>query len=252
VRQVYPADSGTGPDDAIDPVAYIAAEDRPAAPDRPWIVVNMIASVDGATRVDGKSGGLGGPPDAAMFHALRAVADFILVGASTVDAETYHPPTASPEVQRARTARGQASLPRLAIVTARLGLSPAAPVFSSPDAATRPVIVTTDDAPPDRVQALSTVADIMTAGSGTVDLGRAVRALRQVGGHCVLCEGGPTLNASLIDGIGVDELCLTLAPLVLGGDPSPIVKHAQSSLRRVRLARIAEADGLLFLRYLFS
>jgi riboflavin biosynthesis pyrimidine reductase len=252
VRLLRPAPSADQQDLDIDPVTLIAGEDRSPAADRPWIVVNMIASVDGATRVDGRSGGLGGPPDAAMFHALRSVADYILVGAATVAAETYHPPTASPEVQRARLARGQAALPRLAIVTARLGLSPDAPVFASRDPSTRPLILTTDDAAPDRKEALAAVADVETAGPGTVDLGMAMQTLRSAGGGCVLCEGGPTLNASLIDGVGIDELCLTLAPLVLGGDPSPIVKRAQSSLRRVTLDRVAEADGLLFLRYLFS
>jgi riboflavin biosynthesis pyrimidine reductase len=88
------------------------------------------------------------------------------------------------------------------------------------------------------------------AGEGQVDLVAALGELRSRGAGTVLCEGGPTLNASLLDGTGIDELCLTVAPLVLGGEPSPIVKGAASELRRFRLARALQADDLLFLRYL--
>jgi riboflavin biosynthesis pyrimidine reductase len=244
VRQLLPPSPGD-----VDPVAVVASEARPAPRHRPWLLMNMIASVDGATRVAGRSGGLGGPADVAMFHALRGIADLILVGTATVAAETYHPPSATPEVRAARSARGQDPLPRLAIVTASLRIEPTAEVFADPWS--RPIVLTTTDADPDRVAALAPVADVVTAGEGTVDLAGALGALRSTAA-CVLCEGGPTLNGSLLDAGVVDELCLTVAPLVLSGEPSPIIKGATSALRTVRLDRILEADGLLFLRYLWG
>jgi riboflavin biosynthesis pyrimidine reductase len=248
VRQLYPSDAGAG---EVDPVDFVAAESRPASDDRPWVLVNMIASVDGATHVEGRSGGLGGPADTAMFRALRGVPDVILVGAGTVAAETYHPPTAPDEIRAARLARGQAALPRIAMVSSRLGIEPDAPVFDGDDPATRPVIVTTTAADPARVERLAAVADVVQAGDRHVDLVAALRGMRRGGARCVLCEGGPTLNGTLLDAEAVDELCLTTAPLVLGGDASPIIKQATSRPRRVRLDRILEADGLLFSRYLF-
>ena len=84
----------------------------------------MVASVDGATAIDGVSGGLGGPADKQVFSAIRGVADVILAGAGTVRAERYGPPRTPPSIQAARRARGQAAKPRLAVVSRSLDLDP--------------------------------------------------------------------------------------------------------------------------------
>ena len=79
-------------EDDLDPVAVVAAEARPAPPGRPWVLANMIASADGsATDAGGRSGGLGGPADKAVFGAVRAIADVVVAGAATVMAEDYGP-----------------------------------------------------------------------------------------------------------------------------------------------------------------
>src|SRR5687768_3511645 len=82
--------------------ALVAADARPAHPSRPWLLVNMVASLDGAITIEERSGGLGGEGDRAMFFALRHIADVILVGAGTARAEDYGPTRGSEAVRQAR------------------------------------------------------------------------------------------------------------------------------------------------------
>src|SRR5262245_18459650 len=237
MRELYP-----NPADDVDPFARYGADDRTApAGRRPWVMVNMIATADGATAVDGRSGALGGPADKLVFGAIRAVADVILVGAGTVRAETYGPPRIPP---------GRDAPPRLAIVTRSLVIVPSARVFADPAPDHRPIVVTTERSVPSRRGALAEVADIMTAGEDFVDVMQAVAALGDRGARVVLCEGGPSLNGHLVAGGVLDELCLSFAPLVAGGS-SPRLAHGpgQPHVTHMRLDRVLEADDMLFLRY---
>ena len=117
MRQLLPE-----PVEDVDPDELYPDDARPAGVDRPWVLLNMVTSVDGATAVEGRSAGLGGAADQTVFHVLRSVPDVILVGAATVRAERYGPPRTSQAHQAARQARGQAPFPRLAIVSGRLDL----------------------------------------------------------------------------------------------------------------------------------
>jgi riboflavin-specific deaminase-like protein len=237
MRQLYPAVV-----EDVDPFECYGRDERSkAAGDGPWLLINMIATVDGATSVEGRSGGLGGPADKVVFGAIRAVADAILVGAGTVRAEQYGPPRRPP---------GRAAPPRLAIVTRSLSIDPSARVFAGTGDGPRPIIVTAARSDASRRAALSEVADIVIAGDDDVDLRQAINALGERGASVVLCEGGPSLNGHLVRADLVDELCLTLAPLVAGGD-SPRLAHGNGApvIHPLRLDRIIDGDGLLFLRY---
>ncbi len=220
---------------SVDPADIYAADDRPVHPDgRPWVLVNMISSADGATAIEGRSGALGSPGDKAVFAAIRAVADVILVAAGTVRAEGYGPP------------KGRA---RLAVVSRAVDLDPSARLFADAAPDRRPWLVTTTAAtvPPALRPALD---DVIVAGDAVVDAGRAISELAARGARCVLCEGGPSLNGQLIAAGMVDELCLTLAPVLASGD-SARVAHGPPArpLASLRLARVLEQDGYLFLRY---
>jgi riboflavin biosynthesis pyrimidine reductase len=221
VRQLFPILA-----EDVDPLACYRGDERVGDP---WVVINMITTADGASEVKGRSGGLGGPADKKVFAAIRSVADVILVGAGTVRAENYGPP----------------SVPaRLAIVTARLDLAPEARVFSD---GSRPIIVTTEDADTTRRAALEEVADVIVAGTGRVDLRAAMSNFSGV----VLTEGGPSLNGQLIAAGLVDELCLSLAPLLAIGESARIAHGpAPEQPARMQLNRILEEDGTLFLRYI--
>jgi len=243
MRQLFPEDQAE-----VDPVTVYADDARPSPEGRPWVMGNMIASLDGAISLDGVSGGLGGPADKAVFRAIRAIADVILVGAGTVIAENYRRPQTPPDLQRARLERGQRAVPALAIVTNSLSLEPDHRVF---DDGHRPFILTNAAAPADRRAQLADRSEIVDVGGTTVDVAVAVAELGDRGCGVILVEGGPTLNGALVEADLLDELCLTLSPLVVGGDGPGIVAGASSSAdRRFRLDRILHGDDLTFLRYL--
>jgi riboflavin-specific deaminase-like protein len=234
--------------DEIDPIEATAADPRPAPADRPWLLVNMVASLDGATAVQGRSGGLAGPADKAMFHALRQIPDVILVGAATARAENYGPVALGDEARARRSARGQDELPRLAIVTGRVDLDPASRLFSDP--AQRPIVITTEDAPPDAVARVRPVADLLVAGHGRVDLGMAMAQLHAEGARTVLCEGGPTLNGDLLAADLIDEWCQTITPILAAGDSMRGAHGPPPGLARaLPLRRVIEDEGFLLLRY---
>lgn len=247
-------DDGPPQDVPLDPAALdemIAAEPRPAPADRPWVAVNMVTSADGATQVDGVSGPLGSDADMAVFVALRAASDVILAGSSTVTAERYRPPMGNEARRARRTARGQQPLPRIAVVSNRGDVDLSLPMFVDARPDSRPIVLVAEGVPDERRTALDAVADVLEVGDERVDLLRALRSLRDAAGaEMVLCEGGATLNGLLVDADLVDEWCLTLAPMVVGGDA---VRGAHSpgggTARAMRLARVLEADGELMLRY---
>jgi riboflavin biosynthesis pyrimidine reductase len=232
----------------VDPAVAHAVADRPAPPARPWVLVNMISSADGATAVNGVSGGLGGPADKEVFSAIRAVADVILVAAGTARAEHYGPPR-TPEPRRAeRVARGQTPYPRLALVTRSLDLDPASPMFT--EAPEQPLIYTVTAAPAARRALLQPVAELVDAGEMNVALSVVLDDLHRRGARVVVVEGGPSLNGQMVAGGFVDELNLSLAPWLVGG-PSARVAMGPTTLPPygVTLAHLWHADGLLFARY---
>lgn len=210
--------------DPVDPIELADAYADPArrAGARPWVMVNMATSVDGATALDGVSGGIGGPGDKAVFRTLRTLADVVLVGAGTVRAERYRP---RPGV-------------RVAVVSARLALDWSWPLWT--DEGTTVVTTTTAGPVPDGVR-------VLRCGTGRVDLGAAIAAL---GATVVLAEGGPSLNAQLLGAGLVDELCVTVAPRVLAGSSSRLAAGGPAAPDRWRLAHVLEDDGELYLRYL--
>lgn len=215
---------------------------------RPYVAVNMVASADGAISVDGRTAKLGGPADHHLFHYLRSLADVILVGAQTVRAEHYGPPKVSDERRQARVDRGQAPLPRIAIVSRSLDLDLDAPLFTS--RASRPIVLVPADADADRVAAVAAVAEVVVAGTTTVEARRAMAALHGLGAGFVLCEGGPTLNAELARADVLDELCLTVAPALTGGANTGILNGLPlDDLAPLRLVHARVRDDDVFLRY---
>lgn len=236
--------------DDVDPLELYEADPRPAPTDRPWVLVNMISSADGATAIEGVSGGLGGPPDRRVFTAIRSLADFVLVGSRTLRAERYGPPRTPVELQERRVLRGQAPKPRIAVVSTRLDLDLGSPLFTESDPP--PLVVTAPGADLVRRTEVADRGDLLLAGQGErVDVQEALRSLHELGARVVLVEGGPSLNAQLVAEGLFDELCLTVAPLLVGGASSRIVAGLSSQAPLdLSLARVLAEDGMLFLRYI--
>ena len=150
------------PDVVDEPIDEAYADlDLVAGPvgDRAGVSLGMVTSVDGATAVAGRSGGLGGRADHVAFGRLRAACDAIVVGAGTVRAEGYRRPTGDAARRADRVRRGLAAVPALVVVTGSAGLEPTSPLFAGGTAGTEDngpvVIVTHGDAPADRVDALA-------------------------------------------------------------------------------------------------
>jgi riboflavin biosynthesis pyrimidine reductase len=208
-------------------------------------MVNMVSSLDGATAVNGKSSILGDDDDRELFRALRAAADVILVGAGTVRAENYGPVKLSAErIERRRTA-GLPDRPRLAVVTGRLDLEPGARLFSDPDQ--KPIILTGSRSSQARRDALADVAEVVVLDDLGVEA--VLERLDEFG--VILCEGGPGLNSQLAEVGRIDDLHLTVSPLLVGGSSKRIVEgaHVDPPLE-MHLDRILSGDQSLFLRYI--
>lgn len=213
--------------------------------DRPWIMGNFVTTVDGAAVVDGGSTAINDADDREMFGAMRAVPDFVLVGAGTVRSENYGPLALDDRRRRARVDAGLDETPHLVVVTRSLDLDPSDRVFEDP--AHRVMILTDESAPADRFAALSEVADVIRLSSTEPhDLVYYLRLAK-----VVLCEGGPSLMGQLIASGLVDEMALTLAPMLAGGE-SPRMAHGQKSTEPLdmKLDQTLYGDRSLFLRYL--
>ena len=202
---------------------------RPPVEGRPWVGVCMIASVDGSTSVNGRSGDLGKEGDRVVFATLRSAAGAILVGSATARAEQY----------RAPRRRGQ----RIGVVTARGDVDLSTDLFPSGAG----FLVMPEDGPP-----APTGVDAVRAGRGRVDLALALRRLDAVMDppSFVQVEGGARLNGSLLDAGCVDELNLTIAPLVVGGAGSRLIAGAADATQQLQLAHLlVDDDGYLFGRW---
>ena len=231
--------------------------------------VNMISSLDGATAVGGRSGGLGGPVDRLLFSVLRSLADVVLVGSGTARVERYGPVELPEELRAARRQRGQAPVPPIAVVTHSANLDWGSKLFRS--AEQRTIVVAPGTTAAVKLAQAQQVADVFTAGAGCVDLRAALHGLAERGLRHVLCEGGPMLAASLAAAGLVDELCLTLSPKLAGSvgnhlvggwlgsggmwltRPGPegvpfLADPPPAQVVRLEPVHLLEDDGYLFLR----
>lgn len=208
----------------------------------------MIASADGAASIGDRTAGLGGNSDHAVFAALRSLADVILVGAGTLRAETYGPARLDLAARTRRQAWGLPPVPPIAVLTRTCRLDWQSPFFTA--AEQRPVVLTTADAEAADRDRAATVAEVVVAGDTAVDLPLALGALADRGADNVLAEGGPHVSAQLAGAGLLDELCLTIAPLVVAGGASRILDGpGLDQALALELGHVLESDGYLFLRY---
>lgn len=223
----------------LDAAALLAHYAYPDDLQAPYVRVNFVSSADGAVSVDGKSDALGGAGDQLVFGVLRQLAEVVLAGAGTVRSEDYRG-ARKPTV-------GRDAPPPIAVVTGSADLDPGSRLFT--DTAVPPIVLTVESAPAERRRRLADAgADVAVLDRLTPDA--LLAALAERGLHRVLCEGGPTLFGQLVAADAVDELCLTLAPLLVGGEAGRI-SHGPDGTppRGMALAAALHEDGALFLRY---
>jgi riboflavin biosynthesis pyrimidine reductase len=255
--KIYPAPAGAELGPVTQGGAGLAAlADLYAYPPpgpRPWVRANMVASADGAASLAGRSGGLSSEADRQVFSVLRSLADVILVGAGTARAEKYQPVRPGEEWPDLRAGRSPA--PPIAVLTRALDVDPDSPLLRGFPGSARTIVLTSRAAPADRQAAVRRHADLVVTGEDRVSPADAVAALASRGHHRVLLEGGPRLLAQVAgDGL-LDELCLTISPLLAGGQTGRILQAATASgipagAAGLRLAHVLTDDGFLLCRYL--
>ncbi|MGH3770587.1 MAG: RibD family protein [Pseudonocardiaceae bacterium] len=215
---------------------------------RPYVVLNMVATVDGAATVAHRTAPISTPEDRQLFHELRAHVDAVMVGARTVRIERYGRLVRDPRSQQRRVARGLAPEPLAIVVSGRLSLTPDLPLLADPHS--RVVVLTASDADIDECAAQ--VSYLRPAPSEEMDLSAMLARLRtEHGVRSVLCEGGPTLNASLLPAGLVDELFLSIAPALAGsaGSRSILDRAPLAVPGGLELVWLLESGSQLFARY---
>ena len=238
IRRLFPEPAELD-DDAL-------AESYRVPPGR-FVRVNFIASLDGAVTVDGRSRGLGSPGDRRVFRLLRALADVVLVGHGTVAGEGYGPVTASSPVGLLRGSLGRTPAMPVALVSRRASLDAGCELVTG--AAARTILITCAAADPGRRAALAAAgAEVLVCGDDDVDLPAALDALAERGLAQVICEGGPQLLRGALAAGVVDELDLSIAPALVGGE-ARLLDGALPDPARLRLRQVLEEDGMLFTRY---
>lgn len=250
MQRLYPRAGAETPAGLDTPLGLADAYAYPERAAGPYLRANMVASLDGAARYDGKSDPLSSEGDKRIFGVLRALADVVLVGAETVRQEGYRPAKARAAFAARRAADGQPPAPAVAVISRRLDLDFTAPLFT---AATVPTLVLTGASTTGAqlAEARAAGAHVVIAGDGDgVDPVRAVRELAALGHVRLLHEGGPHVLAQFAAAGAVDELCLTVAPLIAGGS-APRIMNGSGVPGPARFVprSILEEDGFLFTRY---
>jgi riboflavin-specific deaminase-like protein len=225
---------------AIDPTTVPAT-------DRPYTIVNFIATADGRAAFDGRSGPISDPGDREFFHGLRERVDAVMAGTGTLRTERYGRITRDPERRERRVAAGLRPEP-IAGVISRSGAVPIdIPLFADPEAMV--VVFTAGDLD---TSACAAEVEVVRLDPEQVTMTTALRHLRaEHGVRLLLCEGGPTVFGALLHEGLVDELFLTISPKLAGGGTGPTITSGPElpELLELDLRWALEHEGTLFLRY---
>ena len=209
----------------------------------------MVAGLDGTASVDGRVGSLSTKPDQELFRRMRQIADIVLVGAETVRREGYGSVRLDEDAQAQRRTKGQSPTPPVAVVSRSLAFDWTARVFADAPEDARATVITCAAADPERRAEAEAVAEVIVAGDHRVEPAAAMQALAELGHRVVLCEGGPNWLGELVAADRLDELCLSIAPL-MGGDPLPVsVTPPGAGLAEFELKGTMAESDTLFLRY---
>jgi riboflavin-specific deaminase-like protein len=235
------------PDDAQTTIAaQLATLDyKPRAHEnRPYLALNFATTLDGRAAISGRSGPIGSDADTEMLQRLRTRFDAVMIGAGTMRAERYGRMVSDPQLRAYRERTGLTHDPLAVIVSNRFELPWDASLFT--DGGGRVVIFTASEERPPKT---GTPVTVVRHPEG-VELDRALEWLRiERGIRSVLCEGGPTLHGRLREGGLADELFLTIAPKVAGGEAPRVLEGALPEVEVLDLVWLLEREGELYGRY---
>lgn len=243
LRRLYPEPGEVTVEEAVAGLTLGAQ----APEGRPYVVDNMVATVDGRAAIDGRAGPIGEDYDRALFMRLRTQADCVMAGAGTLRAERYGHLVRTPELRAAREAEGLAPEPLACVLTRSLQLPWDTSLWTDPGSHVALYTSSPHNPPP---CAATVTVHRMAEAELTIDrVLRSLRADHDV--RSVLCEGGPTVNRELLGAGTLDELFLALEPKLAGGGDAPTIVGPPPlpTPRRLELVSVLEGDGELFLRY---
>ena len=212
--------------------------------ERPYLYTNFALTLDGRATLDGRSGPIGSDTDTAMLVGLRTRADAVMIGAGTMRAERYGRPVADPAKRARREEEGLQPDPLMCIVSGRLDVPWDAELFTCGEGEVVLFTASDEDAP-------ETATPVhVERHEGRVDLSGAMGYLRQERGiRVLLCEGGPHLHTELLEAGLVDELFVTHAPKVAGGEGPHLFAGLGERERPVELTSLLAHEGELYARY---
>ena len=219
-----------------------------AYPRERWLRTNMVMSADGAGSLNGLSGGLSAAGDKRVFGILRVLADVVLVGSGTAEAENYKPARPRPALASLRAGRPPTAT--IAVISGSLDLELDSPLFTEAPPDARTIVITREKASPELRATAAKTADVIVAGQDKVDLAAALDALADRGLSRVNCEGGPHLLSQVAAAGLLDELTLTVSPTLAGPGAGRIVAGPAFAADRMTLTQVLTEDGYLFCRYL--
>jgi 5-amino-6-(5-phosphoribosylamino)uracil reductase len=217
--------------------------------DRPYLVLNMVETLDGRIAIDGRSGSIGNEADRELFHGLRTQGDAVMAGAGTVRTERYGRMIKNDELRARRERDGLAPDALAIVVSGRLNLPADLPLLQDPDS--HVLVLTASDGEAPEVPARVDILRGDPAPDAGVVLAPLLKRVReQYDVRSIVCEGGPALNHGLLSEGLVDELWLALSPKLAAGEPLTVVTgHALRPPADFDLLWVLESEGHLFMRY---
>src|SRR3954452_8098187 len=221
-----------------------------APPDRPYLVLNMVATLDGRIAIDGRSGAIGNDADREIFHGLRTQADAVMVGAGTIRTERYGRMVRRPDRRERRVAEGLEADPLAIVVSARLHLPEDLPLLQDEHSTVAILTASEEELPPVPAR----LHYLRGPAQNELELRPLLERLRSEHGvRSIVREGGPSLNESLIREGLVDELFLSLAPKLAGGPPLTVLTgDPLDEPLDCELVWLFEDGGHLFGRYVLQ
>jgi 2,5-diamino-6-hydroxy-4-(5-phosphoribosylamino)pyrimidine 1'-reductase len=219
---------------------------------RPYILLNYALSLDGKLSTEQRDPvRFTSRIDRGLMDEIRADADAVLIGAGTLRAED--PPVRIKTARRRDERRRLGKSPHpVSVILSRSMDLPRTGRYWEEDQVER-IIATTQQATDEQVLPFADLAEVIRVGRTTVDLHAFCRMLTERGIGRLLVEGGGEVNMAFWEAGLVDEVYLTLCPVVIGGSTAPTAADGKGftsdGLRKLRLVETRRVGQELFLRY---
>jgi len=207
-------------------------------PSRPFVFSNFAMTADGKIAfAHDRFTPFSSECDREHMMELRAIADGVICGATTVDVTGTILGNGGERYRKERLKNGLAEFPLRIVASGSGSIDPGANIFRKRFSPV--IILTTERIPKMRLESLRAVADdVKVCGRTKIDFPRALPWLRQRWNvRRLLCEGGGELHNAMVQAGVMDELHLTICPVIFGGRKAPTIAEGDN------LKRLADAKS---------